>query len=108
MKRIIASILAAGALASLVGVGAAHAEEVRTFPGQRVTERQDVRRNDGNRRIVETVRIRKVDYRERDRRQHDLDLRRRDFYAHWHGNRARKIAFERWYANQCDQLRIRY
>jgi Ni/Co efflux regulator RcnB len=42
------------------------------------------------------------------RREHEwrrLYWARRHFYAHWNGNPWERARFERWYAHRCDELR---
>ena len=94
MKRIISlSIAALSALT--IGATAAHAQEARPVAYAPYPLTYDHAPQPRFRRVEEW----------RYRRQRELQRERARFYARWNGDRARRIAFERWYAGQCAHLR---
>jgi Ni/Co efflux regulator RcnB len=83
MKRIVCTVLAAGAVA-LAAAAPARAEPHRVTPSAREASGWD--RSHGD------------EWRE-------LTRARRSFYARWNGNPRERARFERWYARRCEELR---
>jgi hypothetical protein len=83
MKKIVCSLLAAGA-AALATASPARAEP-------RFEQRD--------------TRYRYVSREWREREWRELYRERRLFYAHWNGNPWQRARFERWYVRRCAELR---
>ena len=83
MKRIVCTVLAAGAVA-LAAAAPARAESHRVMPSAREA-------SGWNRSRAEEWR--------------ELTRARRAFYARWNGNPRQRARFERWYERRCEELR---
>jgi hypothetical protein len=92
MKRIVISLVAAGAAALAL------ASPARAEP------RFD-RRDDGYRYEYREHRYRHAWEWRREREWRELARARRLFYARWDGNPWERARFERWYAHRCEELR---
>ena len=90
MKRIVCSLLAAGA-AALALAAPANAHPVCTDRPPEYGWRTSDSRFD------------RFDW--RDHRWRALDRARRAFYRHWDGDPWERARFERWYARRCRELR---
>ncbi len=87
MRRIVCSVLAAGA-AALAAAAPAHAEGLRE-----------------ERRETFAARTASAIERRHEREWAELMRVRHRFYARWNGNPRERARFERWYARRCEELR---
>jgi hypothetical protein len=88
MKKIVCSVLAAGAAACAV------ASPVRAEP---LPYARDPR--------PEAHAVRPVNSGYREGEWRELYRARRAFYARWNGNLRERARFESWYAHRCEELR---
>jgi len=87
MKKIVSSVLAAGAAAFILAPSA-HAE---TRPYAQPE--------------AHAVRPVSAYQRNHESEWRDVYRARREFYARWNGNARERARFENWYARRCDELR---
>ncbi|HTO97535.1 MAG TPA: hypothetical protein VMK66_10870 [Myxococcales bacterium] len=87
MKKIVSSVLAAGAAAFALASPA----RAETRPYARPE--------------AHTVRPVSAYQRNHESEWGDLYRARREFYARWKGNARERARFESWYAHRCDELR---